>query len=683
MQTPPEAPATPAHPFLLEVQGLRAIAVLSVLLFHVWPWALPGGYVGVDVFFVISGYLITGLLLRELTTSGSISLRSFYERRARRLLPAATLVLLATLAALPLLPEVTWDSTIEDVVASAFYVENWRLSWLAVDYLAADELPSPVQHYWSLSIEEQFYIVWPPIMIAGAALARRASRAPRSVLRAVLWLLTAASLTTSIALTEQDRESAYFITPTRVWELGIGGLLALHSLPPLSERTREAMRVGGLCAIAASCLSYSSATAFPGYAALLPTLGTALVIAAGSAQARWSSFRLLTWRPFQHLGDISYSLYLWHWPVIVLYGVHHPGPMSLAAGMGVMVVGWALAFISKRHLEDRFRHRASDAVTLRAALSFGFGSILLTSCAAAVAALATDEDEPDTALALPTSTYPGPSALLTNTPVPPDVAVQPTLAFVKTDTADAYTNGCHLSYRDVDPHPCEYGDRDSDFRVVLAGDSHAANWIPALALLAERRGWHLTTHTKSACAVLRAPVARGGKLYEACNVWSARVLESIRQSRPDLVVWAKSSGGSLWAEEGDEPPSMEGAIVDVWRYIEDSGAKVVAIADTPLFPFDPPSCLSNETRCSVPRRSAFRKDPIPPAATIHPTTALVDMTDTICTEAECPVVIGNVLAWRDRHHLTATYARMLGPILGDRIDAAIRDKDWRFDEARR
>src|SRR5690606_14214013 len=148
----------------------------------------------------ISGYLITGLLLRELTTSGSISLRSFYERRARRLLPAATLVLLATLAALPLLPEVTWDSTIEDVVASAFYVENWRLSWLAVDYLAADELPSPVQHYWSLSIEEQFYIVWPPIMIAGAALARRASRAPRSVLRAVLWLLTAASLTTSIAL---------------------------------------------------------------------------------------------------------------------------------------------------------------------------------------------------------------------------------------------------------------------------------------------------------------------------------------------------------------------------------------------------------------------------------------------------------------------------------------------------
>lgn len=631
---------------------------------------------GVDVFFVISGYLITGLLQRELTKNGSISLPRFYSRRVRRLAPVATLVLLATLAATPLLPEALWSSTAWEVVASAMYVENWRLSWLAIDYLGAGETPSPVQHYWSLSIEEQFYILWPGIMIAGTALARRMSLPPRLGLLLILWALTVTSFVASVALTRRSPESAYFLTHTRAWELGLGGLLALHSLPPLAGRIRELMRSLGLGAIIISAVTYSEETAFPGYAAVLPTLGTALVIAAGATQARWSSFRLLACRPSQQLGDISYSLYLWHWPIIVVYGAYHPGHIDLSNGLAIAVICLLLSTFSKRHIEDRFRLGSKDTPRPWSALGVGLGSISLTSGAAALVLFVVEVPQPLAARGLPKGAYPGPYALLTNAPVPPGVSVRPSLAVAKKDTADVYENGCHLRFSGIDPRPCEYGRGDSDFHVVVAGDSHAANWIPALAVLAEQRGWRLTTHTKSSCALLRAPVSRRGKRYPECQAWGARVLESVRQTRPDLVVWAKSSGSNLWTADGDEPSSMEGAIIDVWRHLEHLGVRVIAIADTPIFPFDPPSCLSKKTTCSVRRAVAFRDDPILPAGKRNPSTPVIDMTDALCTATECPAVVGNVLAWRDRHHLTATYARMLAPFLGNRIDAAARDKGW-------
>jgi peptidoglycan/LPS O-acetylase OafA/YrhL len=217
-----------------DIQGLRAIAVLAVLLSHIWPSLIPGGFVGVDVFFVISDYLITGSLFHELQRTGHIALSQFYVRRMKRLLPAATLVLIVvSILTICLLPPSRWEETAVEILASAFYLENWRLAWLGVDYLGAENTASPVQHFWSLSIEEQFYIFWPLVMIAAGVAARRFVDL-RTALAIPLLLIVTMSFSASVLLTETRPEAAYFLTYTRIWQLGLGGVLAIAVLPDFS-----------------------------------------------------------------------------------------------------------------------------------------------------------------------------------------------------------------------------------------------------------------------------------------------------------------------------------------------------------------------------------------------------------------------------------------------------------------
>ena len=265
-----------------EIQGLRAVAVAVVVVCHFWPSALPGGFVGVDVFFAISGFLITSHLLREVAATGRVSLAGFWARRARRILPAALLVLaLCALATLAWVPEVHRAQFFAEIRASTFYVENWQLAHTAVDYFAADQGPSPVQHFWSLSAEEQFYLVWPVLILAAAAIGLRA-RSRRRVF-AALAAVTAGSLAYSIYKTGADPAAAYFVTPTRAWEFGLGGLLAFCRV---RAPARLRVAVAGLVAIAVAAATFSADTAFPGVAALLPVLGACAVIWARAPAAR-------------------------------------------------------------------------------------------------------------------------------------------------------------------------------------------------------------------------------------------------------------------------------------------------------------------------------------------------------------------------------------------------------------
>jgi peptidoglycan/LPS O-acetylase OafA/YrhL len=288
-----------------EIQALRGAAVLLVLAYHFWPATLRG-YVGVDVFFAISGYLITAHLLREVDATGRVSLPAFWARRARRILPASLVVLLAcSVATIAFVARLQWEPSFEEIRASTLYVENWQLAYAAVDYLAADDATTPVRHFWSLSAEEQFYIAWPVLILAGAFAGRRA-------IAVVLAAVTVLSLAWSVHATATDPAAAYFVTPARPWEFGAGGLLAL-AVPAASApgRARIALSWAGLAAIAAAAVAYSPATPFPGVAALLPVLGTIAVMAAA---APTPPLRL---RPVQFLGDVSYSVYLWHWPLLV------------------------------------------------------------------------------------------------------------------------------------------------------------------------------------------------------------------------------------------------------------------------------------------------------------------------------------------------------------------------------
>lgn len=370
-----------------EIQALRAIAVAAVVLHHGWPAVAPAGYIGVDVFFVVSGYLITALLLREVDRTGRISLGSFYLRRARRILPAAMVVLLAVSAAtLAFAPYRDWAAYFREIVASAFYVENWRLAVDSQQPAFADLESTPVQHFWSLSVEEQFYLLWPLLIIAALWLVHRRGAPLRRTLAIVLGAVTAVSFAWSLLLTVDDHNLAYFSTFARGWEFGVGGLLALlaAAIPRLTadrwHAGRSVVSWAGLAMIVVPIVTFDDTEAFPGLWVLLPVAGTLAIIWAGAPGTRWSTARAAGLRPVQWVGDVSYSLYLWHWPIFMftpmITGV--PSPPALM----VVLVGLSLvvAALSKRFVEDPFRRRGgavgSHPRVLAGALAVALAGVL-------------------------------------------------------------------------------------------------------------------------------------------------------------------------------------------------------------------------------------------------------------------------------------------------------------------
>ncbi|HEX5912326.1 MAG TPA: acyltransferase, partial [Rubrobacter sp.] len=337
----------PKEGFRPDVEGLRAVAVGVVLLYHAGVPFAPGGYVGVDVFFVISGYLITGLLLRELEKTGTVSLARFYSRRAKRLLPL-TVVVLAFVVVLSclLFDPVRMDEVSLGVVASGLYVMNWLLAARATDYFAAGLQASPIQHFWTLAVEEQFYLLWPTLLLVVVWWSRRIGLGLRPVLATTLAVVVISSLAYSVYSTELQAGAAYFSTLTRGWELALGGLLALVPASRLGRQPRWvafALGWAGLGAIAFATLRFNDGTLFPGYAALVPTLGTAAIIAAGFGIESTMTFavpvRWLTLGPVRHVGRTSYSWYLWHWPPLV-FAATLWGKLSPLEGTAVLAVSY-------------------------------------------------------------------------------------------------------------------------------------------------------------------------------------------------------------------------------------------------------------------------------------------------------------------------------------------------------
>ena len=345
-----------------EIQALRAVAIGCVMLYHFWPAALPAGFVGVDVFFVVSGFLITGLLLRDAERFDRVRLREFYVRRMRRILPAALAVLSACAAAtLLLVPRAEWRPFLQQVLSSGLYVENWHLARDSQIPAEADLESTPVQHFWSLSVEEQFYLVWPLLIIVALRLAMVSGRRRLDLVAAILAIATVASFVHGVALTGQDNNLAYFSTLSRAWEFGVGGLLALA--PAIAgerlRRTRALAMWAGVAAITVAALTFTDHERFPGSIALLPVLGTAAVIWAGMPRATLSLAPVAALRPVQWFGDVSYSLYLWHWPII-MFTPYVTGQPSAAPVM-VLLLGLsiAVAAASKRWIEDPFRRSPS------------------------------------------------------------------------------------------------------------------------------------------------------------------------------------------------------------------------------------------------------------------------------------------------------------------------------------
>ena len=371
---PTETSAPSRSSFRPELQGLRALAVGLVLLFHLWPNHVSGGFVGVDVFFVVSGFLITGHLYRELSTTGTIALGKFWARRVMRLLPLAfTVLVFSVIAMLFFVPQTVWGMNVRQILGSLFYVENWVLAADSVDYMAAENEPSLVQHYWSLSIEEQFYIVL-PLLLLGTYLLTKFLRKNKQgtgldTQKIFIWALlgiTVATFIFSVLYTNYNAAQAYFVTPTRFWEFSIGGLLAmLPAATKMPNQLQNLLGWAGVIAIVTAALAYDGNTAFPGYTALLPVIGAALFLRYGSTQPVTGIYWWASLKPALRMGDWSYAIYLWHWPLIIV-ATYQIESFTWPYKFGVIALTFILSAASQRFIEDPMRHAKPFKIPKRA-----------------------------------------------------------------------------------------------------------------------------------------------------------------------------------------------------------------------------------------------------------------------------------------------------------------------------
>ncbi len=697
-----EADEAGSRGFRPDIQGLRAIAVTLVVIYHVRPSLLPGGFAGVDVFFVISGYLITGHLWRGYRKTGSVSLLDFWGRRARRLVPAAALVLLvAWLGARLVAPVTELGDIAAQVRASALYVQNWQLASDAVNYLQADGPATPVQHFWSLSVEEQFYLVW-PLLFGLAALvavavggrptrpARHARHAQGSTAGPRAGLITVAVLTTalvgcslaySIYDTKSNPAAAYFVTTTRMWELGIGGLLAM--VPD-----RYGKRIGrhgwlgwaGLAAILLAAFTLSGASPFPGSIALLPVLGAAALIAGGSGDGRLGPAPLTSTRPMVFLGGISYSLYLWHWPIINLYGDWRDKAPGLVTGPVLVAVSVLLAWLTKVFVEDKVR--LSPVLT-----GHGWRSVSVALAAAVpVALVSVYLANPVTWNGrLPGSGYPGAAALASVTAS--GVPAEPVLPPIVDATADMpkyWLDNCLDANLATAEKVCTFGDTKKPALIVaMVGDSIAGNWFPALESIALQRHWKLVTDLHGSCEWTAAMLVDDttGNVYTACHTWGQATLHDLVTTiKPNVVITSGLPENGTVANPAPGPAAFEAigaGMAQYWKDLGKHGISVVAIKETPLIDFPVPDCIAKygqtAPECTVPRARAIPADPptIRAAKDTSGKVKVINMDNYICGPTECPPVVGNVLVYLDGRHLTAAYAMSMTKYLEPRLLKAV------------
>jgi peptidoglycan/LPS O-acetylase OafA/YrhL len=679
-----------------EIQALRAVAVALVLVYHLWPGTLRGGFVGVDVFFAISGFLITSLLLREIERTGRISLADFWARRARRILPAALLtILVCALATIAFVPLTHWQQFFAELRASTAYVQNWQLAHDAVDYLAAANAPSPVQHYWSLAIEEQFYLVWPVLIAVALGVTRGRRAAPRRhLVTLVLATATGLSLLYSVVHTSADPAAAYFVTPTRAWELGAGALLALA---PSFDRSPAAARAVlswvGLAAIAVAAITYSAATPFPGSAALLPILGALAVIRAGAPDVRWAPTRAMRLGPVQYLGDVSYSVYLWHWPLIVLapFVVHSSGT---GVRIAILVLTIVLAGVTKRFVEDPAR--TTPVLTVRPARWTFAAAGAATAAVLAVAALGTSHlqgevraDELATQRVIDAHPRCFGAAALDSRGRP---CVNPALkgAVVPTplQAAKRPNAPCDVIERTGSVTVCAFSrPAHPKGTIAIVGDSHAVHWRPALARVAQARGWRALSITRSGCQLSTSTPQLQGRALARCEQWRGEVPRWLARHREVKTVFtAQHSGSRDTARGGQDAFAAQAAGYGrAWAALPRSVARVVVLRDTPTMPGTTPTCVeqaisahrSAAGACAAARRLALPPDPAEAAARrADDRVRAIDLSRWFCDERRCPPVIGGVLVYKDvESHITDVYAASLAPFL--RREVAALMADWR------
>ena len=615
-------------PKITQIQGLRALAALLVTLFHA-KW-VSGGFIGVDIFYVISGFLITGLLIREIERTGTINFKEFYARRFKRLLPTSFFVLAITAVFSWLLIPATMRSSLgRDIIAAGLYVSNYLFAWWQADYQNLDATPSPVIHYWSLAVEEQFYLLWPLLILLFFMVATKLKK--KIALTALVAAVTALSFVFSIYQTETSPIWAFYSLPTRAWELGLGALLVL--LPPI--KTKKLVGLLGFIFVIASAFIFNETTAFPGLNAVLPVLGTVMLIATINS---WPPFLndVANSRLFQWLGEISYPLYLWHWPLLVLPSTYFARPLAVYERIIAIFATIVLADLTHRFIEEPFRKKK----ILPALVFKQSAAITLISVLIGTTIIFTSSDR------INVSGINGAVSLA-------QLKARPLV----------YEDGCHANYAETKSDACEYAKLDSQKTMVLYGDSHAAQWFPALSEIASRSGYKLVSLTKSACPsvdVVRSD--QGAFKMSRCKKWREDSIQRIMKIRPDVLVMSSFQYFAQPRQFQDRDKWWDDGQRKLLAQVKNASPNIIYLTDTPHPARDIPACLANNSisRCNKTERtknlsiSGFE---------------VIDPNSWLCSRT-CPAVKDGVVAYRDASHISVDIAIALIP----RLTQALRDQ---------
>ncbi len=660
----------PKKSFQTDIEGLRAIAVLGVVAYHASVPYISGGFVGVDVFFVISGYLITGLLLREAQSTGRISFSNFYGRRARRILPSASIVLVTVaLASSLVLSPLAAFRALQDTLFATFYSANWHFIALGTDYLAGSTNDSVVLHFWSLAVEEQFYIVWPLLVLAAVLLSRRFPFARTRTILTILGVVAAVSFVDSLALTTSDPTLAYMATTTRAWEFGVGALLAAvtYWLRERASQSQSFQRAGlvigwmGVLAVLGSMVLVDNKTPFPGTAALYPTLGTAAVIAGGVlwGTSGASVGRILSLAPVRFIGRISFTWYLWHWPVLVLAQARF-GTLTWQEKAALSVLAFGLSVVTHYAIELPLMNWSIVKTRVSSAAALGLVSTVVAISATLSLGTFDANAANGSAVAASSASFKSIFGAATGRN---SGAVSPSPLLAPKDLPKP--GQCQLDHQLVAPKGCDIGN-PTGTPVVLFGDSHANQWLPALTVIAKQRDWHLYIMTKSGCPVPNLRPRNDGSRYSDsdCIQWRQKSITTIVHTiKPRIIV---VSSLSIYSSNASELLTAWNKSLDQLRELQ---SPIVYIEDTPFPGTDIPACISghldNWNKCSFNLSDAHRIEAIPLAVLrgSEPHVSVVDLTALLCTNQECPAVRNGVLLYRDTSHITTEASKLLAPAL--------------------
>lgn len=645
--------------FRADIEGMRGIAVLLVVLFHFGFAPVRGGFIGVDVFFVLSGYLITGLIFNEIERTGELYFAGFYARRVRRLLPAAALVLACTLIAGTIVySPLELVIYVETAVATALYASNLLFLHWTANYFAPQTAGNPFLHAWSLAVEEQFYLVWPALL----ALLCRKSASKRHV---AVWLgvVTALSFAACALLTYRNEPWAFFASPLRAWEFAIGGLAVLIDPEWLRLRRKFLLplSVAGLFAVLGAALLIHGQQGFPGFVAAIPVIGTTLILIAGAAGQNSGLSRILSVWPLLWLGRLSYSWYLWHWPVLVIGIARFPN-LGTGGHVFLAMLSLALSFVTYKLIENPIRYNRKLVSMPRVSLSLAAVVPVLVIGLSLIIAVKARRD----------SRAPEQQALLKAAQNHSPIAER-----------------CITGPGSDNLIECSYGDVAADKTVVLFGDSHADHWFIALDNLALRHHWHLITLLKSACPAARVVVYSNNlqRIEPECASWREEAIRRIQKLKPAAVIISSSAG---YLKTPDTfPDSGSTLTTEDWRNgmqstlasIAEVPSVPIILSDVPRPGFDVPQCLSRarqhgwpDSSCSVPKNKAVASGvriAESLAAGSVPVARVVDLTDKFCNDTVCSTILSGTVLYRDNNHITTNAAKLFEPDLDQKLAAII------------